>query len=116
VAGVKHTNNITAGMPYVQDISSTRRLMEFLRAGRADIALTNTINGLRELRRLEITNIVPSGPPLEVLELFHYIHKDHKELVPRVDAVIREMIASGEMQDLINKTELQIMEKNLQIE
>ena len=48
---------------------------------------------------------------MEALELFHYIHKDHKKLVSRVDAVIREMIATGEMQDLINKTELQIMKK-----
>lgn len=116
VAGVKHTNNITAGMPYVQDLDSTRQLMMFLRAGRADVAITNTINGLLELRRLQITDIVPSGPSLEILDLFHYIHKDHKGLVPRIDAIIKEMIASGEMQDLIDKAEFQIIGKNLQIE
>lgn len=64
VRGVKHTSNITAQMEYVHDIDSTRQLMTFLRAGRADVALTNTIDGLLELRELGIKDIVPSGPPL----------------------------------------------------
>lgn len=111
VSGVKHTSNITEGMQNVYDLGSTEQMMKFLHSGRADVALTNTINGILELRRLKITDIVPSGSPLETLDLFHYIHKDHKELIPRIDAVIKEMIESGELQDLILKAESEIIGK-----
>jgi len=109
VRGVKHTNNITAGLEYVQDVETTCQMMRFLLAGRADIALTNTMDGIISLKKCGITAIVPSGKPLAVWKLYHYIHEDHKDLVHRVDDVIKEMIASGELQSLIKKAELSVM-------
>jgi len=109
VRGVKHTNNITAGLEYVQDVETTCQMMRFLLAGRADIALTNTIDGINSLKRSEITTVFPSGKPLAVWKLYHYIHVAHKDLVPRVDGVIQKMIASGEMQSLIERAELSVM-------
>ena len=45
VSGVKHTNNITKEMSNVSDIQSTLSMMKFLQKGRADVALTNTVDG-----------------------------------------------------------------------
>lgn len=112
VRGVKHTNNITEGLGFVQDVENTCQMMRFLLAGRADIALTNTIDGTLSLNRCGITGIVPAGKPLAVWKLYHYLHVDHKDLVPRVDTVIKKMIASGEMAALIKKAEFSIINRH----
>lgn len=111
VLGVKHTNNITEGMTNVYDLASTENMMNFLLSGRADVALTNTIDGLLVLKKMNNPDIVPSGTPLETLNLFHYIHKKHRTLVPKVDGVIQEMIATGELQDLIHQAEEEVVGK-----
>ena len=108
VRGVKHTNNITKGID-AHDLNSTEQMMKFLAAGRADVALTNTVDGLIVLKELGITNIIPIQKPLAVLDLYNYIHEDHKDLVPKVDAVIKEMKASGELSRIIKDAEKQII-------
>jgi len=110
VRGVKHTNNITAGMPDVYTIGSTEQMMEFLNDGRADIALTNTVDGLMALNKLGFTEIVPLDEPLAVLDLYHYIHSDHLKLVKKVDAAIKRMKGNGQLKQLIKQAEKQVYE------
>jgi len=113
VRGVKHTNNITQNMPMVHDLNSTKDMMKFLNAGRADVALTNTIDGLLALKNLGYTDIIPIDKPLATLELFHYIHQNHKQLISSVDTMIQKMQANGELKMIIKKSEMQVM-KNRQ--
>jgi len=108
VRGVKHTNNITKGLKTI-DFNSTEQALRFVQKGRADIALTNTIDGLMKLKYFNINNVVPIENPLKKLELFHYIHENHKDLVPRVDAKIKEMIANGELARVIEIAELAVL-------
>lgn len=105
VRGVKHTNNITLGCDNVYDVEDTEQMMRFLRTGRADIALTNRIDGLDVLRKTAATDIVALPTPLAILDLYHYLHKKHAALVDEVDTVIREMIETGEMAKLIDRAE-----------
>lgn len=100
-------------MPSVHSLGNTEKMMRFLESGRADVALTNTVDGNLILKKLGLSSIVPSDKPLAVLELYHYIHEKHRGLVPRVDAVIKEMKASGELAALIKKAEKQVIEKLL---
>ncbi|BHH82093.1 substrate-binding periplasmic protein [Desulforhopalus sp. 52FAK] len=109
VAGVKHTNNISVGMPNVHNINNTELMMKFLQSGRADVALTNTVDGLLVLKKMGITDIVPIDKPLAVLDLFNYIHESRKDIVPKVDAAIQDMKASGELNDVIKMAEAKII-------
>jgi len=110
VRGVKHTTNITAGIENVHDLNSTEQMMKFLEKGRSEVALTNTVDGLIVLKKLGYSNnIVPLDKPLAKLDLYHYIHESHKELVPKVDAVIKEMKESGELKELIKKAEEKVI-------
>lgn len=102
VMGVMHTDKVTAGMKNVHELKSTIQMMNTLRKNRADIALTSSIDGDRVLKMYDIEDIISIEEPLSVLPLFHYIHNTHKNIVPKVDAVINEMKVSGEMQKLIN--------------
>ncbi len=111
IRGVKHTNNITSGMPSVFDLDSRDGMMKVLQNGRVDIVLTNTIDGSQLIKEKKLTDVVPTGKALAVLELYHYIHSKHKDLVPRVDAVIKRMKASGELEQLVKKAETLILSK-----
>jgi len=116
VRGVKHTNNITKGLTNIYDLNTTKQLMRFVEKGRADVALTNTVDGLMALKELGIDTIVPSEKPLATLDLFHYIHEDHKDLIPRIDAKIKEIKSSGELKIMIKEAENAVIETNFIIE
>jgi polar amino acid transport system substrate-binding protein len=109
VRGVKHTNNISKGMSNVKDLDSTDQMMQMLSSGRGDVALTNTVDGLLVLKKLGIENVTPMDKPLAVLELYNYIHESKKDIVPKVDAAIKEMKANGELAAAIKNAEGQII-------
>lgn len=111
VTGVKHTNNITTDMPNVYSINNTEFMMKYLKAGRADVALTGKINGLAAIERFDYDDIVVIKKPLATFNAYHYIHKKHKELVPRVDNMIREMKQSGELEIIIKQATIDVMNR-----
>ncbi|MCF2947957.1 transporter substrate-binding domain-containing protein [Paraglaciecola aquimarina] len=113
VRGVKHTNNITEGLENVIDLDSTEQMMRLLARGMVDVALTNTIDGLIAIRKLNIDNVKAIDKPLARLDLFHYIHQDHKELVSQIDRVLREMKHSGELAVIIDIAEKEIISPSL---
>jgi polar amino acid transport system substrate-binding protein len=62
------------------------------------------------IRRLGLENkLQPVEPPLEHIPLYHFLHERHRELVPRVGQVIRDMQSRGELERLRH----QLMEKML---
>jgi ABC-type amino acid transport substrate-binding protein len=44
--------------------------------------------------------VVPVEKPLKVHPLYHYVNEKNKNLVEKIDAVIKEMTASGELEKL----------------
>lgn len=105
VSGVKHTNNITKGLSRVFDVRSTDSLLDFLLFERVEVALTNTIDGDVRRQQLKYRHVDRLTKPLATLPLYHYIHKDHADLVPKIDAAIKEMRDSGELVKLIKEAE-----------
>lgn len=101
VRGVKHTENITSGLKNVHNLESPEQMMTYLKAGRADVALTNSMNGRKALTKLQyMDEIIPAGPALNQEKLYNYLHIRHRFLVPKVDSVIKAMKASGELKRL----------------
>ncbi len=100
VRGVRHTLNITQGLKNVHVLPSSNLFVEFLSRGRSDVGLTGRLNGLSLIKASGLNNVDMIGRPLKVLPLYHYIHEDHKKLVPRIDAIIKKMVQSGEMATL----------------
>lgn len=109
VRGVKHTDKITKGLNNVHDSRNTDVMMRFLNAGRADVALTNTVDGLIVLKKLGFDNIVSIESPLAVLDLYHYIHEKNKNLIPKVDNIILKMKKSGELNKIITEAESKVI-------
>lgn len=109
VRGVQHTKDITEGLQNVHVINDLEQMMKFLEAGRADIAITNTIAGNGMLKQLKLDSIAPVGT-LETLDLYHYVHEKNKDIVPKVDEAIQKMKNSGELKTLREKYEKEYLD------
>jgi polar amino acid transport system substrate-binding protein len=70
-------------------------LLRFLSEGRAKAGIMGLHRGRALLERLNITNVHPLSPPIEVARLYLYLHKKHEALVPRVAAMLRTLKEDG---------------------
>lgn len=100
VIGVLHTKAITEGISNVTEVPDPGTMFRMVQSGRVQLALTSAFDGQAQLVREGISDLVPLEPALRTLELYHYVHVDHADLVPVIDAVVQEMTASGELQEL----------------
>lgn len=98
VHGVGSSEAGTAGMPRVQAANSLDELIRMLDRGRFDLFVTDLFSGLVAVRKQGMEGRIRAlAPPLQRIYIYHYLHRRHAALVPRVDAVIRALQASGEL-------------------
>lgn len=72
-------------------------LFKMLDSDRIDIAIFSDLNGLHIIKELKLTSIHALKPPLERINGYHYIHKKHEHLLPKLDSIFQEMKNSGQM-------------------
>ena len=79
-------------------------MMKFIESGRADVALTNSLNGICAIQKLNMHDIELVGN-LETLNLYHYVTRKNAHLVAKIDKIIQDMVSSGEMEQLRRRFE-----------
>lgn len=99
--GVKHAEDAVRDILKVTELNSTQQILQFVARGRTDLALTNYSDGAMNLKALGLDKVTPVRPALQTLNLYHYIHKDHAQLVSEIDRTIRDVKDSGELQVMI---------------
>ena len=100
VRGVQYVADGTKGFKHVQVVQGDA-LISILNAGRVDLVVTARYNGLYQLRKLNLQNLIrPLSPPVITLDLHNYLHVKHKSLVPIVEELLREMHTNGELREL----------------
>lgn len=109
VRGVKHTYDMTKDMVKVYNLENTHQMMSFLAKGRADIALTSSIDGEKAIKELGLKNIIPLEFPLAEHPLFHYLHKTHIDKVPEINQTIIAMKSSGELDKILTESKEQVI-------
>lgn len=109
ITGVKHTENITKGLEKVYNSNNTKHLFQQLVLGNIDIALTNLSDGELMIKQERFTNIQVLNPSLTKLGLFHYIHKNHKDLIEPINNKIKQLQANGELAKIIAQAEKQVL-------
>ncbi|QYJ88044.1 transporter substrate-binding domain-containing protein [Shewanella mesophila] len=116
VRGVKHTNNITAGLPRVRDVDSTKMMFELLRNHHADVALTNHLDGQIMMKRYHFENIMAMPTHLGHRVLYHYLHPKHARLLPVIDAEFKRLEDASELATIIKAAERRVIERQLLLE
>jgi polar amino acid transport system substrate-binding protein len=113
VRGVGSSENGTRGMSHVTATTSLETLIQMLDADRFDLIVTDLFSGLVAVRKLNLqARIHPLSPPLERIDIYHYLHERHRDLVPKVGKVIEEMTASGELARLREQLVKQVLDES----
>jgi len=93
----------------VSTVTKSDQLLKMLDLGRFDVIVTARFNGLYYINKLNLHSIYQLHPIIERRMLYHYFHKKHKKLIPKIDRVIRSMKKSGELTRLRKRFIIQLM-------
>ncbi|MCP4352008.1 MAG: transporter substrate-binding domain-containing protein [Desulfobacterales bacterium] len=97
--GFKMAEAKTQGMK-VFPTGALEALFKVLDKGRVDIVIESRIGGLSFIKKYGFTGIKPLEPPLETVKVYHYLHKKHQYLVPRITKVLEEMDSKGILKEI----------------
>jgi len=101
VRGVGSSERGTAGMPRVVPIDTLDQAMLMLEGERVDVVVSDRFSGLVSVKKLGLQNsIVALSPPFEKIYIYHFLHKKHAALVPKVESVLQQMASTGELEEL----------------
>lgn len=93
--GIRFAEKLTQGTPRTM-CNSWNEAFDLLFIGRVDAVIAST-RLMHEQRKRDATGCLRMlDPPLIHHSVLHYLNKRNKHLVPRIEAVLREMDATGE--------------------
>ncbi|MBU1042152.1 MAG: transporter substrate-binding domain-containing protein [Proteobacteria bacterium] len=100
VTGWKIVEANTANVRSLCQTHSEESLLALLDKGRVEVAVLGLDSGREILRRKGYTKISPLSPPLAHRDMHLYLNKRHADLVPKLDAVLRQMRRDGTIRRL----------------
>ena len=98
--GVTWAENIVALRKGVVRVDSVTELAQKILNKSIDVALYTGIGFQEEIERYEQNERIVKGQPLFDKALYHYLHKKNESLVDPVNAVLSEMMKTGELEKL----------------
>lgn len=85
---------------------------KMLQAGRIDITIADRFVGQENIQKYRLSKVKMLSPALAYNPLFHYLNKKHKDMVPRITAVLRGMEKSGRLKTILAEVEANLMQCN----
>lgn len=99
VKSIKIVEQNTQGMR-VEVAATLRQAFLKMSLGRSDVVVANRRSGLAALQELNLPDIKVLAPPLATFPVFHYLHKKHAALVPRLTDVLQQMQRDKTLENL----------------
>jgi polar amino acid transport system substrate-binding protein len=110
VRGVGSSERGTKGMADVQTATSLETLILMLDHDRFQVMVTDRISGEVTLKQMGLADrIRPLSPPLQHIDLYHYLNQKHRVLAARVSVVLAEMARRGELAALRERLVNQVL-------
>jgi len=100
--GFKKAEQNTQGMQTFS-AESMPALFDLLARGRLDIVIESRIGGRMFGAPKMQFDIRSLHPPIDKIKIFHYLHKEHKLLIPHIVTVLEQMKASGEITQIVQQ-------------
>lgn len=93
-------------------VKNPRQLFALLQKDRTDFILYERWGGLNIIQKQKLQNVRIIMPPLAVKDMYIYLHKKHKQLVPLLAKSLSEMKRDGSYQRIYNRTLAPLTEKH----
>ncbi len=99
IRGIKFAERHTADMN-VLSASDYKTLFNMLDKKRFEIIVSPSLNGKYQIKQLGVKGLRELSPAIMRFELFHYVHKKHKNLVPALSKTLQAMKDAGELEEI----------------
>lgn len=99
--GTRYAENLVEGLSFVVRKADEENLMGMLLAGRLDVVIGDRPWAEGQQRKPGRQCVRINEPPLVVIPLYHYLHERNRVLVPQIEAVLRNMRQSGELDQVL---------------
>lgn len=103
ITGWKILENNVVGTAHRTDVEDPCQLFRLLSLDRAGIVIFEKLEGIGMIKTLGLQGIKILEPPLAKKEMFLYLHKKHKKLVPMVAAALKEMKNDGTYENILKE-------------
>ena len=103
VTGWKILENNIRQTKYLITVKDEKILFGLLKADKADIVIYDKMQGLTYLKDIDETGIKYSEPPLAVRNMYIYLNKRHKALIPKLTEAIRDIKRDGTYKNIIEE-------------
>ena len=90
------------GARVVNKVDKPEQLFRMLDEGRVDLVLYTYADGLLLARNLGLRSVAPLSPPLKEVDMYLYLHKKHRALVPKLSQALRELKADGSYNHILS--------------
>ncbi len=94
--GILAADNILQYTRKKQMLNTFEQTLLTLDAGRVDLAIIPARVALAILKNKPM-DIYPLSPPIRVDKLYHFLHKKHKKLIPKITETLKRMEKNGVM-------------------
>jgi polar amino acid transport system substrate-binding protein len=84
-------------------VKDAKILFDLLNTDKVDVIVYDRMEGLALLKELKYSDIRIIRPPLAVKDMYLYLHKKHKDLVPLLTDAIRNMKKDGTYNKILNR-------------
>lgn len=102
VRGYKYVEKQTSAYDHTL-ASSYGQLFAMLKNDRVDVAVTEYLETMSSLMNFDFGDIRLLSPPLARRPMYHYLHRKHADLVPRIDAELRRMKDEGRLKTILEE-------------
>lgn len=99
VKGIKIIEQNTEGMR-VEQAATMRQAFMKMNLGRSDVVVANRTSRLAVLKELNMSDEHVLKPALASFAVFHYLHKKHELLVPKLTAVLKQMQSDKSIENI----------------
>lgn len=104
VRGWKILENNLAEVASLTRVKNQKLLFKLLERNRVDLIVYSRLEGYEVMRQLGMKHIKVFEPPLAVREMFLYLNKKHKSLIPQVDQALKGLKRDGTYEKFVNDT------------
>lgn len=82
----------------VREVDDNEQLFRLLQQGRFDVVLVSDYRAKRIIKKHNFQNLHRLTPVVYSFPVFHFLHKKHKTLIPKLETVLQSMRDNGELE------------------
>ncbi|GBE15852.1 glutamine ABC transporter periplasmic protein [bacterium BMS3Abin14] len=83
-------------------VNNSEILFKMLEAERIEVAVFDLQQGLFIIKKLGLSDIKPISSPLSIQDMYIYLHKEHRAIVPRLTEALKRMKKDGTYRKIVS--------------